>query len=142
MSRVLPVDPDLETEAETHHTWHIKNWTKLPRREHGPKFECAGAPWYISPYKTESRSDNRQDQVSNWRFRRILFFPYGNQVEHASFYLEHGWEENVPEDWYACVQFALVLWNPNHPDIYISNSKAFPREHPAIYNSNLGLIRV
>ncbi|KAM5441568.1 ubiquitin-specific protease ubp15 [Microsporum ferrugineum] len=97
MAKALPVDPDLEVEAETYHTWHIKNWTKLPRREHGPKFECAGAPW------------------------RILFFPYGNQVEYASFYLEHGWEDNAPEDWYACVQFALVLWNPNHPDIYISN---------------------
>lgn len=32
----------------------------------------------------------------------------------------------MPENWYACVQFALVLWNPNHPDIYISNSKASP----------------
>lgn len=52
--------------------------------------------------------------------RRILFFPYGNHVEHASFYLEHAWEK-VPENWYACVQFGLVLWNVNDPSIYISH---------------------
>jgi hypothetical protein len=56
--------------------------------------------------------------------RRILFFPYGNHVEHASFYLEHAWEDEVPENWYACVQFALVLWNPNDPTIQISHSES------------------
>lgn len=53
--------------------------------------------------------------------RRILFFPYGNHVEHASFYLEHAWENELPANWYACVQFALVLWNVNDPSIYISH---------------------
>ncbi|KAL1970798.1 hypothetical protein VTN77DRAFT_2632 [Rasamsonia byssochlamydoides] len=97
MARVLPKDPDLETEAETYHTWHITDWRKLRRKEHGPIFECAGFPW------------------------RILFFPYGNHVEHASFYLEHAWEKEPPENWYACVQFALVLWNVNDPSIYVSH---------------------
>lgn len=97
MARVLPTDPELETLAETHHTWHIQNWSKLPRREHGPTFECGGVPW------------------------RVLFFPYGNQVEHASFYLEHGFDQEnpAPEDWYSCVQFALVLWKPSDPSVYI-----------------------
>ncbi|WEW56134.1 ubiquitin-specific protease ubp15 [Emydomyces testavorans] len=98
MSKVLPDLPELEIETETYHTWHIQNWTKLARREHGPIFECGGSPW------------------------RVLFFPFGNQVtEYASFYLEHGYEGAPPEDWYRCVQFALVLWNKNNPSIYVSN---------------------
>ena len=55
--------------------------------------------------------------------RRILFFPYGNQVEYASLYLDHAWEKEPPENWYACVQFALVLWNPNDPAAYVSHGK-------------------
>ncbi|KAF2646636.1 cysteine proteinase [Massarina eburnea CBS 473.64] len=94
----LPELPDLETEAITHHTWEIKDWRSLTRREHGPVFECAGHPW------------------------RILFFPYGNNVDFASFYLEQGYEEKqVPEDWYACVQFMLVLWNPNDPTMFLTH---------------------
>lgn len=50
-----------------------------------------------------------------------MFFPYGNHVEHASFYLEQAWEKDPPENWYACVQFALVLWNVNDPSIYVSH---------------------
>jgi len=95
MKAQLLVDEDeLETEAETHNTWHIKNWRSLPRRAQGPTFECGGSPW------------------------RVLFFPFGNQVDSASFYLEHGYENDPPPDWYACVQFALVLWNPNDPTLY------------------------
>ncbi|EDN02652.1 conserved hypothetical protein [Histoplasma mississippiense (nom. inval.)] len=73
MAKVLPENPDLETEAQTYHTWNIENWTKLRRKEHGPVFECGGAPW------------------------RVLFFPFGNGVEHASFYLEHGFEKSPPD---------------------------------------------
>ncbi|KAF9887303.1 hypothetical protein FE257_010298 [Aspergillus nanangensis] len=97
MARILPKDPDLETEAEAHFTWHIEDWRKMGRKEHGPTFECGGFPW------------------------RVLFFPYGNHVEHASFYLEHAWENEPPESWYACVQFALVLWNVNDPSIKVSH---------------------
>ncbi|RAL09179.1 ubiquitin-specific protease UBP15 [Aspergillus homomorphus CBS 101889] len=95
MARVLPKDPDLEIEDETYHTWHIQDWRKLKKKEHGPVFQCAGFPW------------------------RILFFPYGNHVEHASFYLEHAWDGEPPANWYACVQFALVLSNVNDPSIYV-----------------------
>ncbi|KAH8731800.1 hypothetical protein GQ44DRAFT_698046 [Phaeosphaeriaceae sp. PMI808] len=95
----LPELVDQETEAETYHTWEIKDWSRLTRREHGPLFECGGFPW------------------------RILMFPYGNNVEFASFYLEQGFEEKqMPEDWYACVQFMLVLWNPQDPSMYITHT--------------------
>lgn len=93
-AHVLVDIPDLETEAETINTWHIEKWRQLTKREHGPAFNCGGSPW------------------------RVLFFPFGNGVDCASFYLEHGYEEEPPKDWYACVQFALVLWNPNDPTVY------------------------
>ncbi|KIV92154.1 hypothetical protein PV10_06615 [Exophiala mesophila] len=99
MKKHVLVDlPDTETEAETYHTWHIEKWRTLPRKEHGPVFECGGHPW------------------------RALFFPYGNQVDNASFYLEHGFDGEPPADWYACVQFALVLWNPQDPTLFRSHS--------------------
>jgi ubiquitin carboxyl-terminal hydrolase 7 len=85
MKKHMPELVDQETEAETYHTWEIKDWRTLTRREHGPLFECGGHPW------------------------RILMFPYGNNVDFASFYLEQGYEDKqMPEDWYACVQFMLV----------------------------------
>ncbi|KAF2746178.1 cysteine proteinase [Sporormia fimetaria CBS 119925] len=99
MKKNMPELPDQETEAEAYHTWEIRNWQNMSRREEGPVFHCAEHPW------------------------RILFFPFGNNVEFASFYLEHGFEENkIPEDWYACVQFMLVLWNPNDPTMFITHS--------------------
>ena len=55
--------------------------------------------------------------------RRILFYPYGNHAEHVSFYLEHAWEGEPPENWYACVQFALVLSNVNDPTISVCHGK-------------------
>ena len=81
-------------EAEGHSTWNITDYRKLPRRLEGPAFEVGGHPW------------------------RLLFFPSGNNVEHASFYLEQGYGDKPPEGWYSCVQFVLVLWNPNDPTIY------------------------
>lgn len=47
MARILPKDPDLETEDETYHTWHIQDWRKLKKKEHGPVFQCAGFPWWV-----------------------------------------------------------------------------------------------
>ncbi|KAK4969844.1 ubiquitin-specific protease ubp15 [Elasticomyces elasticus] len=95
----MPELPGLEQEAETIHTWDIEDWTKLPRRTHGPLFQCGGHPW------------------------RVLFFPSGNNAnESVSFYLEQGFgEDKPPEDWYACVQFMLVLWNPHDPTIYVQH---------------------
>jgi len=93
----MPSNPDLETEAEEVDTWTIENWRQLPKRAHGPLFHAGGQPW------------------------RILFFPAGNNAsESVSFYLEQGFgDDPPPENWYSCVQFMLVLWNPNDPSIYI-----------------------
>ncbi|KAL8837295.1 MAG: hypothetical protein Q9170_002590 [Blastenia crenularia] len=98
--RVLPMLPDLESEFEATHTWHIENYRNMPRRERGPKFECGGHPW------------------------RILLFPFGNNSESASLYLEQGHddEDKPKEGWYACVQFTLVMWNKNHPSIYLTHT--------------------
>ncbi|KAI2695503.1 hypothetical protein CBS147317_7782 [Penicillium roqueforti] len=94
VAKVLPHNTDLETLDEVYNTWRLSDWRKMERKSHGPVFRCGGSPW------------------------RILFFPYGNQTEFASFYLEHAWENGPPENWYACVQFALVLSNVNDPSIY------------------------
>ncbi|KAI9647182.1 ubiquitin-specific protease ubp15 [Ciborinia camelliae] len=51
--------------------------------------------------------------------RRVLMFPYGNNVDQVSFYLEHGFEEGTPpDDFVCCVQFGLVLWNKTDPTLY------------------------
>lgn len=52
MAKVLPENPDLETEAQTYNTWNIENWTKMRRKEHGPVFDCGGAPWCVFPCNT------------------------------------------------------------------------------------------
>ncbi|CAM1508456.1 Fc.00g053040.m01.CDS01 [Cosmosporella sp. VM-42] len=76
------------------HTWTVENWRSLGKREHGPVFQAGGFPW------------------------RILLFPHGNNIDQSSIYLEHGFEADaVPENWSCCVQFALVLWNPNDPSL-------------------------
>jgi len=99
MKKHLREEPDQETAAETYNTWVIDEWDKLMRRDHGPTFECGGHPW------------------------RILMFPSGNNVDFASFYLEQGYEEKqMPEDWYACVHFMLVLWNPQDPSMHITHT--------------------
>ncbi|KAA8574255.1 hypothetical protein MFRU_001g00100 [Monilinia fructicola] len=90
-----PLDQQPRILETVYHTWEITNWNELQKREHGPIFEAGGYPW------------------------RVLMFPYGNNVDNVSFYLEHGFQdEKPPEDWVCCVQFALVLWNKNDPTIY------------------------
>ncbi|OAQ77587.1 ubiquitin C-terminal hydrolase [Purpureocillium lilacinum] len=81
------------------HTWTVENWRGLGKREHGPVFHAGGNPW------------------------RILLFPHGNNTDQCSIYLEHGFDTNaVPEGWSCCVQFALVLWNPNDPSLYVHHA--------------------
>ncbi|PQE28539.1 ubiquitin carboxyl-terminal hydrolase protein [Rutstroemia sp. NJR-2017a WRK4] len=89
---LLEQPPIIET---VHHTWEITGWRMLPRREHGPVFHAGGYPW------------------------RVLMFPFGNNADNVSFYLEHGFENNKPpDDFVCCVQFGLVLWNKNDPTLY------------------------
>lgn len=97
-ARFLPEDPELEIESETTFTWDLENWRTLPKRHNSPVFQSGGHPW------------------------KVLFFPAGNNANEAvSFYLEQGYTdaEKPPDDWYACVRFMLVLWNPNDPSIYM-----------------------
>ncbi|KAF4635550.1 hypothetical protein G7Y89_g2550 [Cudoniella acicularis] len=90
-----PLQEQPETICDGEYTWHIEKWRNTPRREHGPVFTIGGFPW------------------------RILMFPYGNNVDHASFYLEQGFPDGKPpDDFVCCVQFGLVLWNPDVPEIF------------------------
>ncbi|ATZ51944.1 Bcubp15 [Botrytis cinerea B05.10] len=89
-----PLDQQPPIIETVHHTWEIKNWQGLQKREHGPIFHAGGYPW------------------------RILMFPYGNNSDNVSFYLEHGFEDGPPDDFVCCLQFGLVLWNPNDPTLY------------------------
>lgn len=93
----MPELPELETESEAYHTWDIESWRTMPKRNHGPGFSAGGHPF------------------------RVLFFPAGNNANGAvSFYLEQGHADGqAPENWYACAQFMIVLWNPNDPSIYV-----------------------
>lgn len=101
MAKLILQEPisDLDVIDETHYTWEVSNWRGLEKKVHGPVFECGGQPW------------------------RILFFPSGNAVDCVSLYLEHGFnEENkVPDGWYSCVSFGLVLWNPREPTNFASH---------------------
>ncbi|KAH6654986.1 hypothetical protein BKA67DRAFT_515271 [Truncatella angustata] len=79
-------------------TWHIEDWRAFQaKKEHGPVFQAGGFPW------------------------RILLFPYGNNVDQCSIYLEHGFEDpsTIPDDWSCCVQFGLVMSNVNDPSLYV-----------------------
>ncbi|KAE8384515.1 hypothetical protein BDV23DRAFT_189140 [Aspergillus alliaceus] len=97
MAKLLPSDPDLDTLAQAHYTWNIADWKAMQKRELGPVFECGRWPW------------------------RIICFPSGNNVDNISLYLSHAYEEGQePSDWYACVQFAIVLWDPQAPSQYIA----------------------
>lgn len=96
--RYMPLTPDQEVDTEATDTWTIDNWRSLGKRIQGPVFHSGDHPW------------------------RVLFFPQGNNVDHASFYLEHGFEGTVPDEWYACAQFMLTLWNPNDPTIYVTHT--------------------
>ncbi|KAK8110930.1 ubiquitin carboxyl-terminal hydrolase [Apiospora kogelbergensis] len=90
----LPEEPRILDDAVS--TWTIESWRNLTKREHGPVFQAGGFPW------------------------RILLFPFGNNVDQASVYLEHGFEDpsKIPDDWSCCVQFGLVMWNINDPSLF------------------------
>ncbi len=46
-----------------------------------------------------------------------MLFPSGNYVQDAvSIYLDF---VDAPEGWHSCVQFALILWNPEDPIQYV-----------------------
>lgn len=90
----LPEEPPILEDKVS--TWEIQGFRAMNKKERGPVFQAGGYPW------------------------RILLFPHGNNSsDQCSIYLEHGFDpNNVPENWSCCVQFGLVLWNPNDPSIW------------------------
>src|SRR6266480_458271 len=91
IANIIMPELDQEIEEFKYSTWHITNWSGLEQKIKGPEFEAGGHRW------------------------RILLYPHGNQVrDHISIYLEHD-----PNGAHSCVQFALVLWNPEDPTQYI-----------------------
>ncbi|RGB42735.1 ubiquitin carboxyl-terminal hydrolase 5 [Rhizophagus diaphanus] len=90
--------PELGQEIEDfkYNTWHVTNWRHLEKRITGPEFEAG-----------------------NWKWR-ILLFPSGNNNQDTvSIYLDFVDPKGAPAGWHSCVQFALVLWNPEDPTQYI-----------------------
>jgi len=90
--------PELGQEIEDfkYNTWHVTNWRSLEKRITGPEFEAG-----------------------NWKWR-ILLFPFGNNNQDTvSIYLDFVDPKGAPAGWHSCVQFALVLWNPEDPTQYI-----------------------
>lgn len=54
--------------------------------------------------------------------RQILLYPQGNGVDKVSIYFQRYIDTTLPsKDWHACVQFALVLWDPKNPSNYVSH---------------------
>ncbi len=103
---VLPPIENAEPFAETTHTWTITNYSSLPQKAHGPKFDCGGFEW------------------------GVLLFPQGNGASSMSLYLEathppkkyDGFTDEVDDSWAVCAQFGLVIWNPEHPEIFHRNT--------------------
>ncbi|CAG8581315.1 9289_t:CDS:10, partial [Cetraspora pellucida] len=89
---------DYEIEDFQYYTWRITDWKELEKRTTSPEFDAG-----------------------NWKWR-ILLFPFGNNnTDCVSIYLEFSDLEEVPDDWYCCVQFALLLWNPYDPSFFVSH---------------------
>ncbi|CAG8845599.1 35450_t:CDS:2, partial [Racocetra persica] len=89
---------DYEIEEFQYYTWQITGWKDLEPRTTSPEFE-----------------------VGNWKWR-ILLFPSGNNnTDCVSIYLDFVDLEEIPDDWYCCVQFALYLWNPYDQTSYVSH---------------------
>lgn len=95
--RLMKPIPDYPVKSEAFHTWEITDWNAIRREEkvRGPQFECGGFRW------------------------NVLLFPRGNN-DTISVYMEPHpiveADETPDPAWYVCAQFALDLWNPQHPE--------------------------
>lgn len=97
--RLMKPIPDYPIKEEAHLTWEITDWNAIRREEkvRGPQFECGGLSW------------------------NVLLFPKGNN-DTISVYMEPhpkpGPDGETDPDWYVCAQFALDIWNPQHPELH------------------------
>ena len=65
-----------------------------------------------------------------------MLHPQGNNVNYVSLYFQrHGQPE---KDWYSCVQFGVVMWNPKQPSKYVSLGKCLRLILP-VHFADLGL---
>ncbi|KAG5356056.1 Ubiquitin carboxyl-terminal hydrolase 21 [Yarrowia sp. B02] len=95
-TKLLPTlfDDEAETDSEFDFTWEIADWAALPKRAHSDPFVHKGVRY------------------------RLLLFPQGKNQGEVSLFLEAAPEDASDPDWAVCVQFGLVMWNPNAPDIF------------------------
>lgn len=133
--RYLPQFPDLETEQETSFTWEIADWHSLPERALSPVFEAGGFRWRLLLFPEGNGSscrgrislylqiqDNSPEKPTN-----AVAEDAGSQTtpggDGVNTQLPSPEAETVapatPPRWHACTQFALAIWNPQHPDAYI-----------------------
>lgn len=97
--------PDYPVKDTTHYVWEIENWSGLKEDKiRSPKFKCGDYEW------------------------NILLFPKGNNNNYVSVYMEPHPIPNedgvIDDDWYVYAQFALDLWNPNHPDCHLPSGSS------------------
>ncbi|KAF3893645.1 Ubiquitin carboxyl-terminal hydrolase [Trichophyton interdigitale] len=84
-------------------------------------------------YKRKSLVNPFSVEVVPAATRQILLYPQGNGVDKVSIYFQRYIDTSLPsKDWHACVQFALVLWDPKNPSNYVSHAAAhrFNAEEP------------
>ncbi|CAG8659917.1 6124_t:CDS:10, partial [Dentiscutata heterogama] len=97
---VNSIMPNLGYEIEDFqsYTWQITNWKDLEKEVRSPKFKAGGCNW------------------------RILLYPYGKiNTDSVSIYLGFDDPLGASTEWYSCVQFAFVLWNPKEPTLCVSH---------------------
>ncbi|KAG5358991.1 Ubiquitin carboxyl-terminal hydrolase 21 [Yarrowia sp. C11] len=91
-------EEEVEVASEFDFTWKISDWTALPKRALSDPFVHNGVRY------------------------RLLLFPQGKSQGEVSLFLEATPDvaegDSVDPDWAACVQFSLVMWNPNAPQIF------------------------
>jgi ubiquitin carboxyl-terminal hydrolase 7 len=85
----------------------------------------------VNHHGASSRSSSGHTVIRRLNLlRRILFYPFGNNVDNVSLYLQRGNENGQePENWYTCAQFGIVLWSPSQPSKFVSHGWAF---HPSV----------
>lgn len=100
--RLMKPIPDYPVKDENHFVWEIDDWAGLKDdKVRSPSFTCGGFSW------------------------NILLFPKGNGNKLISIYMEpHPLEGQDSDDWYVCAQFALDIWNPDHPEAHIASGSS------------------
>ncbi|PRT54580.1 Ubiquitin carboxyl-terminal hydrolase 21 [Wickerhamiella sorbophila] len=116
--RYLPQFPDLETDEEMVFTWEITDWHSLPERALSPVFEAGGFRWRLLLFP--------EGNGSSCRGRISLYLQIQDQNESPETPLPKSDEPGSDDKqlpaasrWHVCCQFALAVWNPQHPDAYI-----------------------